>query len=113
MNALSKRTMMVLAAATIICGAAGCGQVGDEDVASAEAAVLGDRIPGGSTNDKNFADFKANFSAVEDITDGLGPIFNETGCGRCHDNGAIGGFEAVQKVSHQCTAPHELEFQNH
>ena len=40
------------------------------------------------------ADFQAaldNFNQVEGITDGVGPVFNDVACGRCHSNGAAGG----------------------
>jgi CxxC motif-containing protein (DUF1111 family) len=76
--------------------AAGCGDLQDEDVSMSMGAVLGDRIPGGSTNDGNFAAFKASFSAEEEIDEGLGPIFNAEGCAVCHDAGAIGGASATR-----------------
>jgi CxxC motif-containing protein (DUF1111 family) len=37
------------------------------------------------------AEADAAFSANEAIGDGVGPIFNQTACGNCHTNGAIGG----------------------
>jgi CxxC motif-containing protein (DUF1111 family) len=46
-------------------------------------------LPGISAAD--FAAARANFAAVEGLADGLGPIFNERGCGNCHSNGAVGG----------------------
>jgi CxxC motif-containing protein (DUF1111 family) len=59
------------------------------DTESTESALLGDALPG--TNATTFAAAKANFNTTENATDGLGPIFNERGCGSCHQNGAIGG----------------------
>jgi CxxC motif-containing protein (DUF1111 family) len=50
---------------------------------------LGSSLPGISR--AAFAAARANFDAVEDLTDGLGPIFNERACGNCHSNGANGG----------------------
>src|SRR5262249_17926307 len=84
-------TMTILALATAGAGfLAGCGDLEDTlDVTT--GAALGDRIPGTSTTDSNFASFKANFVAVEAIEDGLGPVFNERACGTCHDQGASGG----------------------
>jgi len=38
-----------------------------------------------------FAEARDNFIAAEDITDGLGPTFNERACGNCHNTGGIGG----------------------
>src|SRR5262245_14379289 len=75
---------------------AGCADLpGEEELvefASTEQAieaVAGDPLPGISAAD--FAAAKEAFSAVEEIDDGLGPIFNERGCGNCHTQGAIGG----------------------
>jgi CxxC motif-containing protein (DUF1111 family) len=52
-------------------------------------AVAGDPLPGITAAD--FAEAKAAFATVEGIDDGLGPIFNERGCGVCHTQGAVGG----------------------
>ena len=90
--------MFVLASSLIagtMIGAAGCSDL-SEDAFAEQSAALGDRIPGGSTNDGNFAAFKANFQAKEAITDGLGPIFNAEGCAVCHDAGAIGGASSTR-----------------
>lgn len=38
-----------------------------------------------------FADGLADFSADEDLADGLGPVFNERSCAACHSVPAIGG----------------------
>jgi CxxC motif-containing protein (DUF1111 family) len=51
--------------------------------------AVGDALPGVSAAD--FAAAKAAFVTVEELTDGLGPIFNGAGCGVCHTQGAIGG----------------------
>ena len=65
-----------------------CGDMKD-DTATTESYVLGDTLPG--TNAADFAEAKDAFNASENAADGLGPIFNERGCGTCHQNGAIGG----------------------
>ncbi len=65
-----------------------CGDMKD-DVQVAENFALGDALPG--TDGAEFAEAKAAFNTSENATDGLGPIFNERGCGTCHQNGAIGG----------------------
>lgn len=74
----------------------GCAeQLGDDEEVTFSAteqeltAVAGDPLPGITAAD--FAEAKAAFQAVEDIDDGLGPVFNERGCGVCHTQGAIGG----------------------
>ena len=80
-----------------VCGGVlvGCaadpGDVDDEEIGVATAAItaIGDALPG--TDLVGFAEAKAAFVTVEEITDGLGPIFNERGCGNCHTQGAIGG----------------------
>ena len=60
-----------------------------DDVSSNDNFALGDAIAG--TNATDFAEAKAAFNTSENVADGLGPIFNERGCGTCHQNGAIGG----------------------
>src|SRR5215467_547409 len=88
---LTPTTMTILALATAGASVlAGCGDL-DDTIDLATGAALGDRIPGTSTTDSNFASFKANFVAVEELDEGLGPIFNERACGTCHDQGATGG----------------------
>ena len=70
--------------------AAGCGNLPD-DTTTSSAFVVGDRLPGLQA-DQDLLDEAADaFSSVENINDGLGPIFNEHACGICHTNGAIGG----------------------
>ena len=70
--------------------AAGCGDLtGDTTVSS--SAVIGDRLPGLQAEEDLLEEAEEAFAANENINDGLGPIFNETGCGACHTNGAMGG----------------------
>jgi len=66
----------------------GCGAPGEE-VTSTENAVLGDRLAG--ISDADFAAARDNFAAIEGSADGLGPVFNERGCGACHTDGTLGG----------------------
>jgi CxxC motif-containing protein (DUF1111 family) len=68
--------------------AAGCGGV-DEALDRSQEALLGGTLPG--TDGATFASASAAFSTSENASDGLGPIFNERGCGNCHANGALGG----------------------
>ena len=60
-----------------------------DDVSSTANFAIGDALPG--TNAVDFASAKAAFNTSENVADGLGPIFNERGCGTCHQNGAVGG----------------------
>ncbi|MBI4469811.1 MAG: hypothetical protein HY650_10885 [Acidobacteria bacterium] len=39
------------------------------------------------------------FSSKRSIEDGLGPIFNDFGCGQCHDLPAIGGAGAITETN--------------
>ncbi len=38
-----------------------------------------------------FADGLADFKSVEEVADGLGPVFNERSCAACHTTPAVGG----------------------
>jgi CxxC motif-containing protein (DUF1111 family) len=53
------------------------------------AITLGGHLPG--ISDADFAAAQANFNLVEAIDDGVGPVFNDVACGRCHTGGAAGG----------------------
>ena len=55
------------------------------------SAAIGDRLPGLQVDDDLLDEADDAFSEIENINDGLGPIFNGTACGACHTNGAIGG----------------------
>jgi CxxC motif-containing protein (DUF1111 family) len=72
---------------------AGCAtsDAGEVQVAEAQQGVttIGDPLPG--TDLTAFAAAKANFVAEEEIEDGLGPVFNEHACGKCHSIPTIGG----------------------
>src|SRR5215471_15176877 len=76
-------------------GALGCGASGDtsdptpENVDTSQDLLIGDHLSG--ISDADFSEVKAAFLTVEDINDGLGPIFNEAGCGNYHNQGATGG----------------------
>src|SRR6266545_4510667 len=65
----------------------GCG--GDEKWGTATQELIGDSLPGITAADFQIA--RDAFNAVEELEDGLGPIFNEQGCGNCHTQGAQGG----------------------
>jgi CxxC motif-containing protein (DUF1111 family) len=55
----------------------------------AVTAAIGDPLPG--TDPDEFAEAKANFEQEEEIGDGIGPVFNETACVKCHGIPAVGG----------------------
>ena len=55
------------------------------------AALLGDPFTGLTTDELDrFAAGKDEFSQVEAVADGLGPVFNEAACSTCHNN-PVGG----------------------
>ncbi|HEX3032085.1 MAG TPA: di-heme oxidoredictase family protein [Bacillota bacterium] len=53
---------------------------------------LGDPLPGLTPGQVTaFNSGKEEFNAREDAAEGLGPVFNDDGCGSCHNLGAVGG----------------------
>jgi CxxC motif-containing protein (DUF1111 family) len=44
-----------------------------------------------TTQQEEFADGLEDFNEVEDLTGGLGPVFNERSCAACHNAPAVGG----------------------
>jgi CxxC motif-containing protein (DUF1111 family) len=50
---------------------------------------IGDVLPG--TDLVAFEEAEEAFSELESISDGLGPTFNEAGCGACHTTPVVGG----------------------
>src|SRR5262245_36590698 len=77
---------------------AGCLEPDDEAPAATEAltadaidavATTGAPLPGIPA--AVFDEAREAFDDDETIDDGLGPLFNATGCGRCHTLGGIGG----------------------
>jgi CxxC motif-containing protein (DUF1111 family) len=80
----------------------GCGSPSDgtdgtsDNVDTTEDLIIGSHLRG--IADADFDAAKAAFVTVEDVDDGLGPIFNDAGCGNCHDLGATGGAgEAIER----------------
>lgn len=61
----------------------------EEELDFSQQKLLGGAIAG--TDLVQFAEASEAFAASENAADGLGPIFNERGCGTCHQNGALGG----------------------
>jgi CxxC motif-containing protein (DUF1111 family) len=82
---------MATAGLCMVLGAASCGAAPSGDLTSTEQAVIGSNIPGVQASAGLLAEARTAFGNVEGLTDGLGPIFNERGCGNCHQVGALGG----------------------
>jgi len=73
----------------LLAGCAASAETADQAVASQAITAIGDALPG--IDPTAFAASKAAFVTVEELPDGLGPIFNEKACGNCHTQGATGG----------------------
>ena len=110
MNVVEKSRGVAFA---LMVGSVGCGSGslgpspaesdGDRDVVSASSALhgpvqakSGDPYPG-LTQDQlaRFATGKEEFASDETPEEGLGPVFNDTSCGRCHTDPAVGGGSAL------------------
>ena len=53
---------------------------------------FGDPFPDLTTDQLiQFSDGEVEFTQVETVADGLGPVFNGTSCAACHSNPAVGG----------------------
>jgi len=72
-------------------GAIACaGRADDgENLLRNKQALVGATLPG--IDGALFVEAKQAFDTVEQITDGVGPIFNERACSNCHSLGADGG----------------------
>jgi CxxC motif-containing protein (DUF1111 family) len=87
-----KRAHWLLLAIGLVIGAAGCGDQKLDDLSTSQSAAVGDFLPGLQVSSADLLDEADEaFRAVEQITDGVGPIFNERACGNCHLEGAVGG----------------------
>ena len=57
---------------------------------------FGDPLPGlSSTERERFRLGRAAFEEVESAADGLGPVFTENACGKCHGTPALGGGSEI------------------
>jgi len=64
----------------------------DTEDAISRARTFGDPLPCASPDERTrFAAGKEEFAAIEGVSDGLGPVFNDTSCGNCHSSPALGG----------------------
>lgn len=81
----------VLASCSIAFGTASCGEASEERVGSVAQSLIGDTVPGLVGDADLLDEARDAFAAVEGLADGVGPIFNQSACGGCHVNGALGG----------------------
>ncbi|HZJ54915.1 MAG TPA: di-heme oxidoredictase family protein [Myxococcaceae bacterium] len=110
MNVVDTSRRVALA---LVLGSAGCGtgSVGpmpaepeaDGDLTSASTGLRvplqarpGEPLPGLTEAElARFASGKEEFEEEETPEDGLGPVFNDTSCARCHSDPAVGGSSAL------------------
>lgn len=64
--------------------------------AAASVRGFGDPLPGLTAAQlAAFNDGKADFATAEDVSEGLGPIFNRDSCGACHSGPSLGGSSHI------------------
>jgi CxxC motif-containing protein (DUF1111 family) len=57
---------------------------------------FGDPLPGLTPDELDrFVDGKEEFSEVDSLDQGLGPVFNDASCANCHKDAAVGGGSAI------------------
>jgi CxxC motif-containing protein (DUF1111 family) len=113
----SKPLRLALLLAGAGCGSGSVGSLPaepevDEDVVSAASsahrsmqASFGDPLPGLSQADvARFTAGQGEFEDDETPADGLGPVFNDTSCARCHADPAVGGSNATLETRFGTTA---------
>lgn len=73
-----------------------------------EAATGFDNKSNGVTDDATHQADQAKFEEVEQLTDGLGPLYNAQSCRECHQNPVSGGGSQVSelRVGHQSPEGH-------
>jgi hypothetical protein len=58
-----------------------------------------DNLTNGAITQQEFDSARATFESVQGVTDGLGPVFNDTSCVSCHFSaGAVGGSSQVTEL---------------
>lgn len=65
---------------------------------SQEAPAAFDGATNGSVDQATFTADLATFDAIEDVADGLGPVYNAQSCRECHQNPLSGGGSQVTEL---------------
>ena len=84
---------------TLLFGAAGLLVAAMIRVSAQSPGVAGDPLPG--MTPREFQEFRLgleDFREVEEAGDGLGPLFNGTGCAVCHNVPSIGGSSPMTEL---------------
>jgi CxxC motif-containing protein (DUF1111 family) len=88
-----KRLLLLLGAATACASPLPVEDEGPEVVTLTQALTavpqLGGHLPG--ITHKDFSEAAKAFADEEDVSDGVGPVFNDISCGACHVSGGLGG----------------------
>jgi Di-haem oxidoreductase, putative peroxidase len=121
MNVVHTSRTVVLAL-LVASGGCGTGSVGplppaepeaDVDLTSASTGLhvslqarSGEPLPGLTTDElARFEAGKEEFEEDETAEDGLGPVFNDTSCARCHTDPAVGGGSALVETRFGAVGP--------
>ncbi len=67
-------------------------------IAATEAPAGFDNLTNGFESQTQFNLDKANFEAVEEIADGLGPLYNAQACRECHQNPVTGATSQITEL---------------
>jgi len=90
--------ILVLAASATACATATAPPLPPVPPPAPEAPAAFDGLPNGLVDLATFrADLEA-FDGVEDLADGLGPLYNAQSCRECHQNPASGGGSQVTEL---------------
>src|SRR3954468_13665595 len=67
-------------------------------LAAVDAPTGFDNLTNGFENQTNFDLDRAQFDAIEEIADGLGPVYNAQACRECHQNPVSGAHTQVNEL---------------
>src|SRR2546425_11197124 len=79
---------------------------------SQEAPAAFDPASNGVVDDATHQADRTAFDAIEDISDGLGPLHNAQSCRECHQNPASGGGSQVAELRAGRSEEHTSELQS-
>jgi CxxC motif-containing protein (DUF1111 family) len=82
-------------------------------LAAVDAPTGFDNLTNGFENQTNFDLDRAQFDTVEQITDGLGPVYNAQACRECHQNPVSGSATQVNELRAGQTDPSTGAFTPH